>query len=245
MLPHQRRMQIASIVKKSGDMTVDQLAQKLQVSTSTIRRDLSLLDREGMLTRVRGGVIESDANPFAEVAAYAQEEKQRIARLASQIIPERATVILDIGTTGAALARELRGRDLVVITASLAVVDELRGSSQTELIVLGGVLRRSYCSLVGNITENALAQITADYAFLGTSGVRPDGMVLDSTGIEVPVKRGILEHSVNTYLLAAADKFPGSGLVDVTYLKNLTGLVTTAPRASLPKQSEKIEVIFA
>ena len=110
MLPHQRRMQIASIVKKSGDMTVDQLAQKLQVSTSTIRRDLSLLDREGMLTRVRGGVIESDANPFAEVAAYAQEEKQRIARLVSQIIPERATVIIDIGTTGAALARELRGR---------------------------------------------------------------------------------------------------------------------------------------
>ncbi|MDU7515730.1 MAG: DeoR family transcriptional regulator, partial [Varibaculum cambriense] len=81
MLPHQRRMQIASIVKQSGDMTVDQLAQKLQVSASTIRRDLSLLDREGMLTRVRGGVIESDANPFVEVAAYAQEEKQRIARL--------------------------------------------------------------------------------------------------------------------------------------------------------------------
>lgn len=245
MLPHQRRMRIANIVKQNGDMTVAQLARKLQVSASTIRRDLSLLDREGMLTRVRGGVIESDANPFAEVAAYAHDEKQRIAREASQLIPDGAAVIIDIGTTGAALARELRGRELAVITASLAVVDELRDSSKTELIVLGGVLRQSYRSLVGNIPENALAQITADYAFLGTSGVRPDGMVLDSTGIEVPIKHSILEHSLNTYLLAAADKFPGSGLLNVTYLKNLTGLVTTASRAMLPEQSKKIGVIFA
>ena len=73
-------MQIANIVKKNGNMTISQLANHLQVSDSTIRRDLSLLDREGMLTRVRGGVIESDVNPFVEVAAYAHDEKQRIAK---------------------------------------------------------------------------------------------------------------------------------------------------------------------
>lgn len=245
MLPHQRRMQIANIVKKNGNMTISQLANHLQVSDSTIRRDLSLLDREGMLTRVRGGVIESDVNPFVEVAAYAHDEKQRIAKAASELIADRTTVIIDIGTTGAALARELRGRELAVITTSLAVVDELRDSPQTELIVLGGVLRQSYRSLVGNIPENALSQITADYAFLGTSGVRSDGMVLDSTGIEVPIKHSILEHSLNTYLLAATDKFPGSGLLNVTYIENMTGLVTSADSSLLPEQTKKIEVIFA
>ena len=84
------------------------------------------------------------------------------------------------------LARHLRGRPVTVMTASLAVVDVLRDDEQVELVVLGGALRRHYLSLVGVLTEDALAQVRADRAFLGASGVRADGQVLDTTGSRCP-----------------------------------------------------------
>lgn len=187
------------------------------------------MDREGILRRVRGGgTIDTDPTPFHAVASTSSEERRLLGKMAADMVEDRQVVLLDIGTTVAMVARHLRNRPVTVVTASLAVIDELRDSSLTELIVLGGVLRPSYLSLVGALTENALHNLAADVAFLGTSGVKDDLTVLDTTGTEVPIKRSILEKSARSYLLACADKFPGSGLLPVCRATDFDGILTTA-----------------
>lgn len=229
MLVAQRHNVILALVREQGGVSVADLASRLEVSESTIRRDLNELDRLGRLQRVRGGgAVEADDEPFARVATRHAQEKDRIGALAAGLVRDRDVVLLDIGTTCAAVARHLRGRDVTVVTASLAVVDEMRDDRMVELIVLGGLLRPSYLSMVGTLTQQALAQLSADIAFMGTSGVRPDGTVLDSTGTEVPIKQAIRSVSERTCLVATSDKFPGSGLLRVCALSDLDAVVTTA-----------------
>lgn len=249
MLPQQRRSAILTLVREKGGASVGDLATELDVSESTIRRDLNDLDRQGKLQRVRGGgTSDEDDQPFAHVATRAANEKERVGRAAAALVNDRDVVLIDIGTTCARVARHLRGRDVTVVTASLAVIDELRDDRSTELIVLGGLLRPSYLSMVGTLTEHALSQLSADIAFLGTSGVRPDGTVLDSTGTEVPIKRAIMASSERTCLLATSDKFPGSGLLPVCSAGDIDTFITTTNPTTAPLPllgSTDTEVLFA
>ena len=248
MLAQQRRARIVEIVSAAGGVSVTDLAAQLDVSASTIRRDLNTLDRQGALQRVRGGgTVDVEDQPFHRVAERASEEKERIGAAAAALVRDRDVVVLDIGTTCAAVARHLRGRQVTVVTASLAVVDELREDREVELIVLGGLLRPSYLSLVGTLTENALRELSADIAFMGTSGVREDGVVMDSTGTEVPVKHAIRSAAERRCLLATSDKFPGSGLLPVCRLDQLETVVTTVEPTRAPLtdlEGSDTEVLF-
>jgi len=237
MLADQRRVAILDLVRERGGASVADLSAALAVSASTIRRDLDALHTTGKLQRVRGGgtaEVEIDVESFATVAGRAAGDKDRIGACAAALVPERAVVILDIGTTCAAVARHLRGREVTVVTASLAVVDELRDDRSIELVVLGGLLRPSYLSLVGSITLDVISRLNADISFIGTSGVRADGTVLDSTGTEVPIKHAIMERSERRCLVASTDKFPGSGLLPVCGVDDFTDIVTTAPGSISP-----------
>lgn len=228
-------MAILERVRETGGASVGELALALEVSASTIRRDLDVLHVTGKLQRVRGGgTAEADADSFATVAGRAAGDKDRIGAYAASLVPDRAVVILDIGTSCAAVARHLRGREVTVVTASLAVVDELRDDRGIELLVLGGLLRPTYLSLVGELTLDAIGRLSADVAFLGTSGVRTDGTVLDSTGTEVPIKHAILNRSERRCLLASADKFPGSGVLPVCGVGEFSDVVTTAAPGTAP-----------
>jgi len=228
MLSATRQAEILRRLRSTGEVSVQALATDLSVSASTIRRDLNALDAEGRLRRVRGGggSVEPDETPFRDVARQAPDAKDAVAARAAELVSDGDVVVVDIGTTTERLAHHLAGRRITVITASLAVVDVLREDPDVELVVLGGVLRRSYWSLVGTLTEQALGQLQAHTCFLGTSGVRGDGVVLDSTGIEVPVKRAVVASSQRVVLLADGSKFPGTGLLPVCGADAVDVLVT-------------------
>lgn len=228
MLPAERRRRILEEVRQSGGLDVVSLSERYHVSKSTIRRDLDFLDGQGMLQRVRGGTIDADARTFAQIVTKAAADKLAIGQRAAALVKDGDIVLIDIGTTTAAVAEALHGRRITVLTASLAVVDILRDSPATELVVLGGVVRASYLSMVGSLTAQALAQLRADIAFLGTSGVRDDLIVMDSTGTEVPIKHSILENSTTAYLVASPDKFPGSGILQICPVTDFDGVITTA-----------------
>ena len=231
---HRRQVDILRCLRAGGVVSVEDLARDLDVSAATIRRELQQLDRAGVLTRVHGGAHLSGhepgdsepERPFAEVAASHAADKDRVARKAAGTVRDGEVLLLDIGTTTMMLARRLRGRAVTVMTASLAVVDVLRDDEQVELVVLGGALRRPYLSLVGVLTQDALAQVRADRAFLGASGVRADGQVLDTTGVEVPVKRALIAAADQVVLLADRHKLPGSGSLRVCAIKDINVLVT-------------------
>jgi DeoR/GlpR family transcriptional regulator of sugar metabolism len=217
---------------RDGAVSVQDLVARLGVSPATIRRDLAELSHAGLVRRVHGGaaplaVVEVD-RPYEEAADDAAAEKRAIARHAAGLVEDGDTLLLDIGTTTGALARELRGRRVTVITPSLAVLDELRGDPVVDVVVLGGFLRRAYLSLVGPLTEEALRRVRASIVFLGTSGVGADGSVLDTTSVEVPTKRRLLEAGGRVVLLADHTKFPGQGSIRVCDFASVSVLITTA-----------------
>lgn len=246
MLTASRRDSIEVEIRNLGAVKVSELAEHYGVSPSTIRRDLNELSRQGRLQRVRGGgTIEHDPTPFEQVQHSLPASKDRIGHKVAELISDGEVVILDIGTTVASVARQLRHRKLTVVTASLAVVDVLRDSTETELIVLGGVLRHSYLSLIGGITESSLQQIFADVAVLGASGVSNQGHMLDSTGVEVPVKRAIMKSSDRNIFAIAEDKFPGTGVLRVCDPSSIDTVVTTRTKKApgldmLKKHSGKV-----
>lgn len=249
MLTATRHAKILDSLHADGEVTVEDLADQFGVSLSTIRRDLNALSEEGLLRRVRGGgSIEPDSMPFSDVEHQQRPEKTRIAARAAELVNDGDVILIDIGTTTARLARELRGRRITVITSSLAVIDELRDDDAVELIVLGGAVRKNYNSMVGALTEQALAQIRATTCFLGTSGIRPDGTIADTTGMEVPVKRAMIESSQRAVVLADASKFPGVGLLSVCGPDVIWGVVTNEdadPATLALLRAENVEVMTA
>jgi DeoR/GlpR family transcriptional regulator of sugar metabolism len=234
VLAEARHARISQTLRLEGPVAVGELAERLGVSQATVRRDLVELERQGRLNRVHGGAVAAGDNdePFADVATVRVREKDAIAERAAALVQDGDTVLLDIGTTAHRLARRLFGRPITVITNSLAVCDELCDDHTVQLVVLGGVVRRSYRSLVGFITEDAVRQFHADRVFLGTSGVRPDGQVLDTTAVEVPVKRAMIAAADQVVLLADASKFPGRGMTRVCGPEELDIVVTDAPADS-------------
>jgi DeoR family transcriptional regulator, fructose operon transcriptional repressor len=255
MLSEERHEGIVAVVRRHGSATVGRLSADFAVSEATIRRDLELLSESGAVRRVRGGACdvrgsirpEADVRAFWDVAATAPSAKRRIAERAVARIEDGDVIALDIGTTVAAMCPLLVTRSLTVVTASLAVVKALADAPGIDIVVLGGLLRPNYQSLVGTLTEAALRQVRVDVAFLGTSGVRPDGTVLDSTPSEIPVKRGLLDVSTSAYLLADQEKFPGSGFLEVAPLERFTGLITDRSphpdELTLP-EGEELEVLL-
>lgn len=247
MLTSTRRTRILHSLRADGEVSVESLADQFGVSLSTVRRDLNTLSSEGLLTRVRGGgSIEMDKVPFSDVEHQQRHEKKLVAERAATLVNDGDVILVDIGTTTALFAQLLRGRRITVLTSSLAVIDQLRDDDTVELIVLGGAVRKNYNSMVGALTEQALAQIRATTCFLGTSGIRRDGTITDTTGMEVPVKRAMIDSSARAVVLADASKFPGVGVLDVCGPEKIWGIVTNqnADTATLDVLSEKkVEVM--
>src|SRR6266545_5830244 len=231
MLRDQRHELILRILRTNGPATVESLAERLATSGATIRRDLGQLSDDGLLRRVYGGAapIEDRDDPFMDVASVHAGEKDAIAVRCAELIKDGETILIDIGTTAHRVARQLRGRTLTVITSSLPVVEELQEEPSIQLMVLGGMLWRPYRSLVGFMTEDNIRQIHADRLILGTSGVRPSGHIMDTTVIEVPVKRAMISVSDQVILVADVGKFPGVGMAKICEPEDLDVVVTNAP----------------
>lgn len=228
MVPAQRRQLILQAVR-SGTAHVAELARTFEVSEMTVRRDLRALARDGKLERVHGGAVDTvPERPFEEIALRGQDVKNRIGAAAAALVEEGQTVMLDIGTTTAQVARHLRGRRVTVVTTSLAVYDELRADPEVELVLSGGLVRRNYLSLVGVLAEDSLKQLGVDIAFIGTSGVAEDLSVWDTTMVEVPIKRAMIAAADEVVLLADAEKFAMPGAVRVCGADALDQIITDA-----------------
>jgi DeoR/GlpR family transcriptional regulator of sugar metabolism len=227
-----RHAAIVDSLRTTGVASVRELAERLRVSESTIRRDLKMLDRDGELIRTYGGAALSLAtsrpeDPFELNAEHDAASKEAMAQRAAALVPDDSVVMLDIGTSTSRIARHLRGRPVTVITSNVAVLDELREDDTVRLVMLGGVLRRNYLSLVGSLTEAALRQVSADLVFLSCTGVRSSGHVVDDMAIETPIKQSMIEAADRVVLVAAAAKFPGTGSLRVCSLSDVDVVVTS------------------
>jgi DeoR/GlpR family transcriptional regulator of sugar metabolism len=240
VLAEQRRQEVLSTVRSGQTVETATLAKRFGVSEMTIRRDLDELADRGLLRRVRGGAVQAKSlryePPFDESQIERGEQKARVGSAAADLVGPGATIIIDIGTTALELARHLHGRSgLTVVTNNLAVYEELVGDEDVDILLLGGLVRRNYRSLVGFLTADSLQGIRADLAFIGTSGIGEDLTLLDTTAEEIPAKRAMIRAAKRVVLLADGAKFWGGGLGRVAGIEAVDVVVTTtdAPRDRL------------
>lgn len=201
-----RHGRILELARQTGSVAVDTLATQLGVTPQTVRRDLNILAGRSMLSRVHGGAVVTsgvdnlDHDARRRVAADA---KAAIGAAAAALVPNGASLFINIGTTTEAVARALtRHRDLLVVTNNLNVVDILAGRPSIEVIAAGGRVRPSDRAVVGALAMDFIRGFKVDVAVIGASAIDEDGVLLDFDVDEVRVSQTIIAQS-RTVILAA------------------------------------------
>ncbi len=234
MSANPRQLQLLQSVQQQGSVTVERLAETLGVTLQTVRRDVQKLADEGLLTRFHGGVrvpsstVENIAH-LQRVQLHATE-KTRIARSIANAIPHNCSLILNIGTTTEAVARALlEHTGLRVITNNLHVASILSANSQSEVIVVGGVVRGRDQGIVGEAAVDFIRQFKVDIAIIGISGIEADGTLRDYDYREVKVAQTIITHAREVWVAADNSKFNRPAMVEVGQLAQIDCLFTDAP----------------
>ena len=232
-LSNARQQEILDIARQQGRVAVDELALRFEVTPQTIRKDLNDLCGRRVLTRTHGGAILSSG---VENVAYdarrvlAQVEKQRIGQYAAQLIPNDTSLFVNIGTTTEEVARNLTGhRGLLVVTNNINVATILIPSPRIEVIIVGGVVRKSDGGIVGENTIDFIAQFKMDHAVIGVSAIDDDGALLDFDYREVLAARAIIKNSRNVILVADATKFTRTAPIRIGHISQVDCFVTDCP----------------
>ncbi|MEU5725840.1 DeoR/GlpR family DNA-binding transcription regulator [Micromonospora sp. NPDC047738] len=206
----QRRDQIVQMAASNGLASVEELSAKLGVTPSTIRRDLALLTTQGKLARTYGGALSLEPHPEASLRqrlgeAYAA--KRAIAAWAAEQIVPGESVLLDAGSTTAALAQILTGfTNLSVSTIGLTALEVLAEAEHLEVVLLGGRLRTLSQSFVGPVTESALERMSFDRAFMGADGVRADRGINEKDLEQTRLKELMMSRADHVYVLVHGAK---------------------------------------
>jgi len=198
-LSSERQLEILELARRSGRVTVEELAERFEVTPQTIRKDLNELCDKGFLSRIHGGAIVSSgvANLSYEARRFiAKAEKEAIGAAAARLIPNRASLFVNIGTTTEEVAKSLKEHeDLLIITNNLNVATLLYPRPQFEIIVAGGPVRRADGAVIGETAVQFIQQFKVDFAIIGASAIDAEGALLDFDYREVRVARAIIENA--------------------------------------------------
>lgn len=233
MLENTRRAAILTDLRNTGRVMTDALARQHHVTVQTIRRDLAEMEGASLLTRTHGGAVPRStvANiGYADRQVLNADAKRQIAQRAASLIPDRASLYLDIGTSAEAVAKALLQHDgLMIITNNLRAATTLADNPSAEVIVAGGVLRRSDAGLVGEQTVAFLRQFKPDFAVLSASALDEEGDFLDFDFREVQVSRTARAQARRSILVADTSKFQRQAPVRTGSLADIDTFVTDAP----------------
>lgn len=228
-----RQLKLIDVVRARGSATVEELAEELDVTLQTVRRDIQRVAEAGTLSRFHGGA----RVPSSTTENIAHQQRQRlnaqgktcIARAIAREVPNDCSLILNIGTTTEAIAEALLHHSgLRVITNNLNVAAILCGNPDFEIIVAGGVVRPRDRGIVGEAAVDFIRQFKADIALIGISGIESDGSLRDYDYREVKVAQTIIAHAREVWLAADASKFNRPAMVEVAALSQIDRLFTDA-----------------
>lgn len=212
MLNEERRRAILDLLKRDGRVLVGDLARHFDTSQVTIRKDLEVLDVQGIVHRTHGGALPAHEGALEDPSLREKEklhrkEKLHIANAAARMVSEGQVVILDSGTTTTAIAHALRNfRNLTIVTNAVNIAAELSGAN-VEVILTGGTLRKNSFSLVGPIAEDTLRRLNADILFLGVDGFDVLYGLSTPNLLEAKVNRVMVEVSRRTVAVCDSSKF--------------------------------------
>jgi DeoR family transcriptional regulator, fructose operon transcriptional repressor len=230
MYAPERQLAILGRARSVGRVDVNDLAGAFDVTPETIRRDLTGLERRGVLRRVHGGAIPVERLGIEPAVheRYDQNaaEKERIAKAALDHLPDGGSIIIDAGTTTVRFAEMLpTDRPYTVVTHSLPIAAVVARNAAVTLHVVGGQVRGQTLAAVGSWAERELADVFADVVFAATNGVSARGLSTPDLA-EAAVKRALLRSARRTVLLADHSKFGRDEFAQVADLAGVDTIIT-------------------
>ncbi|WP_449374090.1 DeoR/GlpR family DNA-binding transcription regulator [Arthrobacter psychrolactophilus] len=262
MFAEERQRRIAELVAAQGRVSVNELAELFSVTQETVRRDLATLEESGHLRRVHGGAVGSDRLTRSELSLSERQsqrldEKQRIAVAAMALVPNAptASILLDSGTTTAALAELLTGwtpvnvgDELLVITNSLPTAASLSHNKHLLLDIVGGRVRGLTSAVVGARATEQLGALRPDIAFIGANGIHEEFGLSTPDPVEAATKTAMVRAARQVVALADASKLGTETLVRFATLEEIDTLITTtapSPELAAALAAAGVETVIA
>lgn len=226
-----RQHQLLNLVKKHGYTSIEQLAEQLECSQPTIRRDIKKLCDDNLLQRFHGGVSLIHNNDVRLghkfKSSYMVKEKNLIARHILEKIKQVDSLFLDTGTTCDQVAHEMaKLSNKQVITHNLSAALILAKQDKHSVVVLGGMIRASDGAVTGDETYRQIKSYIADMSIISASGLDLSGHVLDFDIEKVEVKKSMMRASTTRILLLSSDKFRKTGVKIVGQIADFDYLIT-------------------
>jgi DeoR family transcriptional regulator, glycerol-3-phosphate regulon repressor len=225
-----RHSEIIQIAKEKGRVLVDDLANHFNVTPQTIRKDLNDLCDQRLLSRIHGGALFPSGIENVEYEArrkIAAEEKDAIGKAAARLIPDNASLFINIGTTTEAVGNALLDHNgLMVITNNINVANKMRIFPSIEVVIAGGVVRGSDGGIVGEAAVDFIKQFKVDYAVIGASAIDHDGALLDFDFREVKVAQAIIANARHVILVSDSTKFERTAPVRIGHLSQVDTFIT-------------------
>ena len=251
MLADRRRSSILEMLGERSFVETSELARLLDVSELTVRRDLTELESQGVVRRVRGGAVATGQEELSFKARRIQhaEEKQRIAQRAAELVEDGDCVLLEAGTTVSAMVPFVRARrGLKVVTHAVNIAASLLQCSSVDLTMIGGTVRPNSWATVGASAEAAIQELYFEKLFLSCDGITVEHGLTAYDEDEAQLNRKMIERAAQCYLLADHSKFGKDALYRVTDLAAMTAVITgteIGPELLEAVRAAGIEVLMA
>jgi DeoR family transcriptional regulator, fructose operon transcriptional repressor len=226
-----RKKTILKLLEQNNEVSIQEIVKRCNISEITVRRDLTLLEKKGLLKRTHGGAVRSTAIQemfgFENNKFDQRNQKMEICKLAASLIEENDTIYMDCGTTVYFLARFLpRFKNLRVITNSLPVVSELMPHPHIHVYLIGGELDVARKALYGPMTENLLSRYKADKAFIGAAGISLAQGMSSKYEKEASITLKMAEAADKVYLLCDSTKIEKNSYFIYSPLSLIDQLIT-------------------
>jgi len=225
-----RQSEIVERARHKGRVLVEELAAAFSVSPQTVRKDLNELCEKGVLTRIHGGAVLPTSThnvQYEQRRQIAAAEKRLIGKAAAGLIPDDASLFINIGTTTEAVSEALLERNhLMVITNNINVANRMRPFPQFEVVIAGGVVRAADGGIIGEAAVDFIRQFKVDFAVIGTSAIDSDGALLDFDFREVKVAQAIMANARHVILVADRTKFERTAPVRIGHISQVDSFVT-------------------
>lgn len=232
MFKSERQEKIIAILKERDYAGVRLLCSLLFASEPTIRRDLSALEREGLIRRSHGGAMlvrDEISRPLAFRQEAMQAEKRRIAQKAAELIPQGALLFIDASTTAGHLIPLLKGKEVTVVTNGLATLNLLQEQKIRAKCIGGDLLHSSMC-FAGRSAEQFIADLHADLLFFSVSCLNEDGEITDYSEEETYLRRALLKQARKRILLLDHSKYQKTATFHLCTLEEIDCIITDLPK---------------
>lgn len=251
MTAEERQYRIESHLKKVEFASLDELSEQLDVSPSTVRRDLSSLEAKGIAKRTHGGARlaapASDEFAFTTRDTHQLDEKEAIGSKVAELVQPNQTVIMDAGTTVFHVARHLEAKTPHIVTNSLPVANLYASNHNLEVVLSGGVIYPRLGVLVGPLAVEAFTKIQADLAIMSAGGITPDG-ISNSHVLLIDIQHAMMRAAQKIVFCIDGSKFGRVSLSRLCGLDAIDLLITdrSAPKPMIKQLRAKgVEVIVA